>query len=164
MPVAPLFGVVVIGLLAVSPVTTQHGITRKELAEYRLTAGTFEKFLRASQRIAAIVNHSTAFRAAPLFPQEIAQGGDVTIVAMELEARLRHDPGLSSALAAASMSAREYTKFVLTLVAARLADGFLEAGLLKTVPSGAAAENVAFVRAHRVATDAVLVDLGVELK
>jgi hypothetical protein len=139
-------------------------IDRTALAEYRLTTGAFDRFQRASRRMAIVIARDAAFRTAPLFSQEVAQGGDVTVVATELETRLLNHPALSEALEAAAISAREYTKFALTLVAARLAYGFLEAALLKTVPSGVAADNVAFVRAHRFAADEILTALEVEIK
>ncbi len=139
-------------------------LDRRELAAYRLTTTDFEQFRSASARIAIVIAHDASFRAQPLFSQEIAQGGDVTEVSATLEARLRSHAGLSEALTAAKMSARDYTKCALTLVAARLALGFLDSGVLKTVPPGAAAENVAFVRAHRTVVDDMLEELGIEIK
>jgi hypothetical protein len=139
-------------------------IDRRELAAYRLTTAGFEQFRDASARIAIVIADDASFRTQPLFSEEITQSGDVTEVSATLEARLRTHSGLSDALTAAKMSARDYTKCALTLVAARLALGFLDSGVLKTVPAGAAADNVAFVRAHRTAVDETLTDLAIEIR
>ena len=139
-------------------------IDRRELAAYRLTAADFEQFRNASARIALVIADDASFRAQPLFSEEITQSGDVTEVSATLEARLRSHTGLSEALTAAKMSARDYAKCALTLIAARLALGFLDAGVLPTVPPGAAADNVAFVRAHRTAVDEMLKALAIEIR
>jgi hypothetical protein len=151
------------GLLAYEPQAVPDKLDRRELATYHLTAPVLERFRDASQRIANVVARDVSFRAAPLFSQEVAQGGDVVEGSATLERRLRDHPGLAHALSAAKISARDYTKFALTLVAARLALGFLESGVLKTVPPGAAAGNVAFVRAHRAEVDDLFTELGIEL-
>ena len=139
-------------------------IDRRELAEYHLTTADFEQFRNASHRIAIVIAHDASFQAQPLFSREIVQSGDVTEASAALEARLRSDAGLSAALKAANMSARDYTKCALTLVAARLALGFLDSGVLKTVPRGAAADNVAFVRKHRTVVDDLLKELAIEIR
>jgi hypothetical protein len=139
-------------------------IDRRELAAHRLTTAGFEQFRDASARIAIVIADDASFRAQPLFSEEITQSGDVTDASATLEARLRSHIGLSRALTAAKMSARDYTKCALTLVAARLALGFLDSGVLKTVPPGAAADNVAFVRAHRTAVDEMLKELAIEIR
>ena len=151
------------GLLVYGSQAEQGNIDRRELATYRLTTSLFERFRDASRRIAIVIARDAPLRAEPLFSQKIVQGGDVTEVSATLEGRLRDHPDLSHALSAATISARDYTKFVLTLVAARLALGFLESGVLKTVPAGAATENVAFVRGHRAEVDDLFTELGIEL-
>src|SRR5262245_58152963 len=143
---------------------TRDASDRRELAAYRLTAADFDQFRNASAGIAIVIAADPAFRTQPLFSEEITQSGDVTEARAALEARLRGHAGLSEALTAAKMSARAYTKCALTLVAARLALGFLDSGFLKTVPPGAAADNVAFVRAHRIAVDELLQELAIEVR
>ena len=144
--------------------TDRDKVDRRELASYRLTTADFEHFRDASSRIAIVIAGDASFRAQPLFSEAITQGDDVTEARATLEARLRNHAGLAEALTAAKMSARDYTKCALTLVAARLALGFLDSGVLKTVPPGAAADNVAFVRAHRMAVDEMLQDLAIEIR
>jgi hypothetical protein len=139
-------------------------LDRRELAAYRLTTADFEHFRTASAQIAIVIAHDESFRAEPLFSEEISQSGEVTEVSATLEGRLRNHAGLSDALAAAKMSARDYTKCALTLVAARLALGVLESGVLQTVAAGAASDNVAFVRAHRTAVDETLKALAIEIR
>jgi hypothetical protein len=151
------------GLLAYGAQAQQGNLDRRELATYRLTTSVFERFRDASRQIAIVIAQDASFRAAPLFSQTIVQGGDVIEVSATLEGRLRDHPRLFQALSAAPISARDYTKFALTLVAARLALGFLESGVLKTVPAGAATENVAFVRAHRAEVDDLFTELGIEI-
>ena len=139
-------------------------IDRRELAAYRFTTADFEQCRDASTRIAIVIADDASFRAQPLFSEEITQRCYVTEASATLEARLRSHTGLSEALAAAKMSARNYTKCALTLIAARLALGFLDSGVLKSVPPGAAADNVAFVRAHRTAVDEMLKELAIEIR
>lgn len=139
-------------------------IDRRELAAYRLTPAGFEQFRNASARIASVIADDASFRAQPLFSEEITQSGDVTEASAALEDRLRSHTRLAEALTAAKMSPRDYTKCALTLVAARLALGFLDSGVLKTVPPGAAADNVAFVRAHRTTVDEMLKELAIEIR
>jgi len=151
--------------LLVSGQSADRGtIDRRELAAYRLTTADFEQFRDASVRIAIVIANDASFRAQPLFSEEITQSGDVTEAGATLEARLRSHTGLSQALSAAKLSARGYTKCALTLIAARLALGFLDSGVLKTVPPGAAADNVAFVRTHRAAVDEMLKELEIEIR
>jgi hypothetical protein len=151
------------GLLAFGPQEKQGGLDRRELAAYRLTTPVFERFRDASEGIAIVIARDPTFRALPLFSQHIVQGGDVIEVSAALEGRLRYHPDLSRALQAAKITPRDYTKFVLTVVAARLALGFLDSGVMKTVPPGAATDNVDFVRTHRIAVDDLLIRLGIEL-
>ena len=54
------------------------------------------------------------------------------------------------------------TTFALALLGARLAHGFIDAGLLRNVPPGVAADNVQFVTEHHVEVSAVLKKLGIE--
>jgi hypothetical protein len=145
-------------------VPDQHRTPAHELARYRLSAPVFERFRDASRSLARVTTRRNEFETAPLFSQEIAQGGDVEEVASVLQARLEGDAELSDALRAASISAHEYTKFAIALVGARLALGFLESGVLKAVPPGVTSDNVAFVREHRETVDAVLMELGIEIK
>ena len=69
---------------------------------------------------------------------------------------------LDGALVSAQITAREYTKFALALIAARLAHGFVKSGVLRGVPAGVAADNVAFVDANQAAIGDVLKRLGIE--
>ena len=151
------------GLLVYGSPPEQGALDRRELAAYRLTTPVLERFRDASQRIAIVVARDASLPRGAALLARIVQGGDVTEVSATLEGRLRDHPGLSHALSAATISARDYTKFALTLVAARLALGFLESGVLKTVPAGAATENVAFVRGHRAEVDDLFTELGIEI-
>src|SRR6185503_3613742 len=81
-------------LLAYGLQAEQGPLDRRELAAYRLTTTSFERFRDASQRIAIVVARDGSFRAEPLFSQEIVQGGDVTVVSATLEGRLRDHQGL----------------------------------------------------------------------
>jgi hypothetical protein len=142
----------------------QRPLEPRELAAYRLTPAAFAQFREASDSVARVIADDPAFVAEPLFSQEVVQGGEVAEVSARLEARLRDHRGLHAALRTAGMTPRAYTTFALTLVAARLSLGFLDAGVLKSVPAGAATENVAFVRAHRAEVDRVLQRLAIEVK
>ena len=83
-------------------------------------------------------------------------------MAIALEARLRNEPTLAEALRMANLTPHEYTKFALALVAARLAHGFVKAGVLRSVPPGVHADNVMFVDANQADIAAVMKELGVE--
>jgi hypothetical protein len=134
----------------------------KELAEYRLTLPVFERFVDASDQIAAVTRGDQRFVEQPLFTREVSVLGDATVMARELETRLSNDSALAEALRAAGLSAREYTTFALTLFGARLAHGFMSSGALRSVPKGVATDNVQFVAEHISAVIKVLQVLGVE--
>ncbi|HXG87465.1 MAG TPA: hypothetical protein VNJ02_03935 [Vicinamibacterales bacterium] len=137
---------------------------RQALAGYRLTPAVFATFQHASREIATIVGRDASLRSAPLFSQDIVQAADLVEAATQLEARLTEHVELAAALRTAKVTPRDYTIFALSLLGARLAFGFVEAGTLRSVPAGAAADNVTFVRAHRAAVDEVLTLAGVEMK
>jgi hypothetical protein len=143
------------------PVHAQGPIDVYELADYRLTTEVFERFVQATERIADITRDDSAFTYAPLFTKDVALSGDAVAEAAGLVARLENHTGLAAALAAANLTAREYTKFALTLIVARLAHGFLTSGVLLRVPSGAPTINVEFVKTHESNVTAVLATLGI---
>ena len=136
-------------------------VDAESVAAYRLTRPVFARFEAASRRIAAVTRDAPRYANAPLFSREVAMLGDVRAVAAGLQARLQNDPALAGALTAAKITAREYTTFAIALIAARLAQGFVAAGVLRNVPPGPTSENVAFVTEHEVAVSSVLADLGV---
>jgi hypothetical protein len=132
-----------------------------DVARYRLTAAVFGPFRDASRLIGAATQADARFTSAPLFSREVALLGEVGAVTVGLEARLQNEPSLLAALTAAKITAHDYTKFALALIAARLAHGFVTAGVLRSVPPGVTADNVAFVAAHQSEVEAVLAELGV---
>jgi hypothetical protein len=142
--------------------TAQAPYDVKELADYRLTEPVFQQFERASRLIATATRQDPRFEAAPLFTREVAVSGDAPAMAAELEARLQGEPVLADALHEAKLTPRDYTKFALALFAARLAHGFVKAGVLARVPAGVAADNVEFVEVHQAQVSAILAELGVE--
>jgi hypothetical protein len=144
-----------------APPATQAPIDVYDLADYRLTAQVFEPFVLASDLIADVTRRDPAFAAAPLFTKEIALSDDAPAAASALAARLEKHPGLAAALETAKLTPREYAKFAIALVAAHLAHEFVNAGVLKRVPSGAPSENVKFVGEHRTEVVSVLDTLGI---
>jgi hypothetical protein len=147
--------------LATLPVTAQSPIDVYELADYRLTTDVFERFVQANARVVDITQHDPAFTYAPLFTKDLALSGDAVAEAAGLVARLANHVGLAAALEAAKITPREYAKFAITLIAARLAYGFLKAGVLPRVPAGAPTSNVEFVKAHEEDVGAALAALGI---
>jgi hypothetical protein len=139
----------------------QAPVELEELANYRLTVPVFAQFTESSRLIAAATRGNAAFSHDPLFTPEVVVSGDAPAMAAVLQARLEKEPALADALRAAKLSARDYTKFSLVLFAARLAHGFVKAGVLRGVPAGVAADNVAFVEAHQIEIAAILRELGV---
>ena len=127
-----------------------------------LFRSVFSRFEKASRSIAVITRSDTAFVDSPLFTRDVLVLGDAAIIAKELASRLQDHPRLAAALRKAGMTAREYTKFALALFAARLAHGFVAAGVLRKVPPGVATANVAFVTQHQDEIAGVLQGLGVE--
>jgi hypothetical protein len=132
-----------------------------DLADYRLTPEVFEQFVRASGLIAEITRRDPAFTYAPLFTKDVALAGDAPTAASGLVARLENHAELAAALQTAKLTPREYSKFVIVLVAAHLAHGFLKAGVLQRVPAGAPTNNVEFVQAHEADVTAALAQLGI---
>ena len=154
---------IAVAVLLVATVTSaqaEFGVT--EIADYRLDAGVFAQFTRASHLIAAATRADPRFNSAPLLTKEILLSDDVLAAAMGLEARLRNEPALAGAFFAADLTPHEYTKFVLALAAARLAHGFVKSGVLRRVPEGVHADNVNFVDAHLADIAAVMKEIGVD--
>jgi len=159
--IAWTFAIAVLHGIATRPAHAQAQIDVYDLADYRLTADVFKQFGEASQLIGEIVRRDPAFRYAPLFTKEIALSGDAPTAASGLVARLENHPGLKGALDTANISAREYAKFMIALVGAHLANGFLESGVLKRVPAGAPTINVAFVKSREAEVTAALAEIGI---
>lgn len=141
--------------------TAQAPIDQYELADYRLTQDVFERFVKASGPVGEIARQDPAFRFAPLFTKDVMLSGDAVTAATGLTARLENHAGLAGALATAKITPREYSKFVITLVAAHMAYGFLKSGVLPRVPSGAPTINVEFVKTHESNVASVLESLGI---
>ena len=139
---------------------TAFGVT--EIADYRLRTDVLAQFDRASRLIATVTRTDPRFEREPLLTEELLLSGDLLPMATALEARLRTDPALADALRTANLTPQEYTKFTLALVAARLAHGFVRSGVIRAVPPGVHADNVAFVDAHEADVEAVLRELGLE--
>ena len=158
---ATLFLVATIAGLVTVPVTAQSPIDVYELADYRLTTEVFERFVQANGRIVDITQHDTSFTYAPLFTKNVALSGDAVAEAAGLVARLTNHTGLAAALEATKITPRDYAKFALTLIAARLAYRFLNAGVLARVPAGAPTVNVEFVKTHESEVTAALASLGI---
>ncbi len=144
-----------------SPVEAQAPIDVYELADYRLTAEVFERFVEASSRIAEITRDDSSFTYAPLFTKELALSGDAVSEVAGLMARLQNHTALAGALETAKLTPREYAKFAVTLIVAHLAQGFLASGVLPRVPAGAPTINVEFVKTHDADVTATLATLGI---
>ena len=147
--------------LVTPAVTEQSPIDVYELADYRLTTDVFDRFVQANARIVNIIEEDASFNDAPLFTKDMLLSGDAVAEAAGLMARLANHAGLAAALESAMITPREYTKFVITLIAARLAHGFLKEGVLPRVPAGAPTSNVEFVKTREAAVLAALASLGI---
>ncbi len=145
-----------------TPASAQTAFGVTEIADYRLGADVFARFDRASRLIVAATRADARFAREPLFTKDILLSGDVLPMAVALEARLRNEPAFAAAFFAADLTPHEYTKFVLTLVSARLARGFVKSGVIRSVPAGVHADNVLFVDTHLAEIEAVLKEMGVE--
>ena len=139
----------------------QTPIDISELADYRLTAPAFDRFVFATRRVVEIVRDDPAFAHAPLFTKEVALSDDAVAAASALVARLENHPGLVTALGASKFTPREYAKFAITLIAAHVAHGFVKAGVIQSVPDGAPSVNVDFVKTHESDVSAALASLGI---
>jgi hypothetical protein len=153
---------VLLFLSAASGAAPQSTFTVEELAQYRLSVPVFKQFERASVLIAAARRDDAQLAARPLFTREVLLDGDAPVVAAELATRLAGEPKFAAALSDAGIVAPEYARFALALFAARLAHGFVSSGALRRVPPGVAADNVAFIEAHRAEVAKLLIVLGVE--
>jgi hypothetical protein len=131
------------------------------IVDYRLTKETFARFVKASGRVGEIAREDPSFKDAPLFTRDVMLSDDAVAAVKVLEARLAQHAGLAAALAASKMTPREYATFAIALVAARLAHGFLQTGVLRRVPAGTPTVNVEFVRAHESDVLRTLAELGI---
>ena len=145
----------------VEPAAAQAPVDVYELADYRLTAEVFDRFVQASRRVGDITREDSSFTFAPLFTKDIVLSGDAVAGVNGLAARLQNHAGLAAALDATKITPREYAKFAITLVVAHLAHEFLKSGVLTQVAPGAATVNVAFVKAHEADVNAILEHLGI---
>ena len=152
---------VCLALLSASA-AAQQPFDQHELAAYRLTEPVFKRFAHATHLIAEASRKDARLAQTPLFTRQLTVSGDVMEGATLLQARLEQEPTFRNALFAAETDAKEYTMFALALFAARLADGFVKAGLIYVMPDGVAGGNVAFADAHRVEIGALFSEFGVE--
>jgi hypothetical protein len=150
-----------VGILAFSTTARAEEIGVRELAHYRLTLADFERFVRASHLIVQVTRAAPRFRDAPLFTKEVTVFGDAAMTATALATRLENDPELAVELQTAKMTPREYAVFAIVLFAARMAHGFVSAGVLRGVPPGVPTDNVAFVDAHGARIATLLEEIGV---
>jgi hypothetical protein len=151
----------VMTLLIAAFVYAQAPIDVYELADYRLTTDVFDRFVEASGQVAAVTRDDATFTYAPLFTKDVALSDDAVTATAGLVARLENHKALAAALAGAKITPREYAKFAITLIAARLAHGFLASGVLPRVPDGAPTINVEFVKTHEADVAAVFASLGI---
>jgi hypothetical protein len=140
----------------------QPAFQARELAEYRLTAVSFSRVIEAGRLIAPLVNREPRFTDAPLFTREVLLLGDAVEMATALEARLRGDQALATALDTAKITPHEFTTFTFALFGAHMARGFLQSGALRFVPPGVTADNVAFVNANADAVSGFFDGLRIE--
>jgi hypothetical protein len=152
----------IVGAALVAGIPGQTALEVDDLARYRLTIAVFLRFEIASRSIATATRADPAFTRDPLFTREIMLTGDAAAAATALETRLQAHPALVDALRGAKLTARDYTKFALAMFAAHLVHGFVKAGVVRRVPDGAAAANVAFVRAHEAEIASLLAELGID--
>jgi hypothetical protein len=145
-----------------APHPVQEEFSVADLADYRLTPGVFSRFVTATRLIGKAMHDDPRLAADPLFTREVAVLDDVVAAAERVNARLKFEPRYTTALRVAGLSSREYTRFALALVGARLAHGFMQSGALRRVPAGPAADNVAFVAAHEPTVREMLALLGLE--
>ena len=73
----------------------------------------------------------------------------------QMEAAMKKHPAGMRALASQGLSAREYSKAMLALLQASLAEGFLQGQDLSKLPAGINPENVKFVRENKDALAAM---------
>jgi len=74
-------------------------------------------------------------------------GGDAQTLA-DMERKITAMPHMAEALAKASLSPREYSKFNLTMIQAGFVAGMNKSGQLRQLPPGVSMENVQFVIDH----------------
>ena len=160
-PIAAVFVLGIIAEFVWTPADAQAPIDVYELADYRLTSEVFERFAQASGRVGTITREDSSFADAPLVTEDTALSGDAVAEVATLVARLESHAGLTAALAEAKITPREYGKFTIALIAARLAYGFMKAGVLQRVPSGAPTINVEFVKTHETEVTETLAQLGI---
>lgn len=132
-----------------------------DLAGYRLTDAVFDRVVEASRQIGEATRTDRRFEHAPLFTRDLVLLDDAALAAAQLDLRLRVEPALSRALAGAGISAREFTRFTIAVLGARLAQGFVEAGVLRRIPDGVTSDNVAFVVRHAGRVSQTLTELGI---
>jgi hypothetical protein len=160
----------------------------KELAAYRLTIPTLDKVMQATKLMveAAKSDPRIAKRAAlnaeikkledkdelsdaeqarleqlqaeaERAEESLFSGADSKTLS-DMAAAMQREPLFAKGLAAAGLSAREYSKFLLAYFQAGMVAGMMQQGLIKEVPKDLAAsmnmENVKFVQEHQAELEA----------
>lgn len=78
----------------------------------------------------------------------------------DMEGQIRGVAPLMAGLRVAGLTPRDYAKFMLASIPAGMVAGLKKQGLLKEVPKGVSAENVAFMEAHEAELQALQKELA----
>lgn len=124
------------------------------LARYRLTEGTFKKYVQVNKALVALAKDPAMQRYAAEHENDKAPE---TIA--EMAAQFDAVPPLKKAIHDAGLTSREFALFSMSLLQAGMALGVLESGATK-LPEGTPKENVDFVRAHRAEIEQIQRELS----
>lgn len=108
-------------------------------AGFELTMDKVDAFLAAAKNLAAVEQADASLDAAMNASETAAQ----------FAARLEASPKMRDAIEAADMSVEDYALTNESLVAALMAVGAHEAGMLEAIPAGIPAQHVEFVKANK---------------
>lgn len=128
---------------ALAPTVTQALDDRdtKEIAAYQITDAAFAKYSQATRGLGALAKQLPASCGDDDSPQSLAS----------LAAKMDAVPAVKAAINSAGITTREYLVFSFALLQAGIAAAIPGANL----PAGVGAANVAFVKAHKPAIDAL---------
>jgi hypothetical protein len=128
---------------ALAPTVTQALDDRdtKEIAAYQITDAAFAKYSQATRGLGALAKQLPANCGDDDSPQSLAS----------LAAKMDAVPAVKAAITSAGMTSREYLVFSFALLQA----GFAAAIPGANLPAGVGAANVAFVKAHKAAIEAL---------
>jgi hypothetical protein len=137
--------------------TAERTSDEKALAEYRLSIAAIQKLLAATRAMAKVSEDPTVRAAAAKLSasDDANDGGDGYQSLNDMARKVDAFPPIASAIRSAGLTSREYMLITMSYMQAAMAAGMKKQGLIKELPKGTPAENVAFIEKNDTELQAI---------